>query len=100
MLCPPYAIASTHFKGVLIYKECIQAVEDINEIYKGRDFAPNDDVSEESGTLNTEINNCEAEMVVQDDELEPVDISTNMSFDVAEILREPGSSQSPFPILS
>jgi len=40
--------------------------------------------------LNTEIKGGEAEMVVQDDELESVDTSTNMSVDMAEILGEPG----------
>ena len=63
---PPYTIASTHLKGVLIYKECIQAVENVNQFYKGRYFAPNDDVSEKSGMLNTKIKGGEAEMA-QDD---------------------------------
>jgi hypothetical protein len=38
---PPYTIASTHIKGALIYKECMQAVEDINEFLRAMLFVSN-----------------------------------------------------------
>ena len=69
MMSPPCTNGSRQLSGIFIRNEYIQAVHDINTFRSGRDFAPNDDIPEESDDMRSmAIWGDEMDMVVPGDD--------------------------------